>query len=279
MSIRRRIGGWEVENFSSTIDFVESTKDRQHQNIFSGNVREHISNPKWSGCKSYEEAINYFQNGWKSKTYKQTLKKMQTINSLTTKPSRQRFQDVAGFQPIVPNALRGLPQSMINERMIPKKSKVIDIVVSLTVNADVPSSAILKKLDEIILKVAEIEKQGFRANIIYYSGAGERESKGNMMTIKIKDAKQPININKIMFLLGHTSMLRILMFDWLERTEGLSGQGFGYGCAFDSIPDFLRYGGSEKKKDLLAKMIGIDPSTTYIISFNTDLEKEFSRLK
>lgn len=277
MSIRRKVEGWEVENFSSTIDYAESMKDRMHQNndYFHENQRAGINNPKWAGCNTYEEAMDFFLNGWKSKTYNQTLKKVQEINTLKTKPSRERYNDVMGFQPIVPNALKGVPTSMINERITQKKAKVIDIAISLEVPARIEAKKVLEKLDEVILKVAEIEKQGFRANITFFSAfSGSDGKNGDFMSIKIKDARQPININKIMFLLGHPSMLRIVGFDWCERTPGLIGLP-SYGYPLYTIEKMSQ----QEKRQLISNLVGVKEETTYIVTFDTDIEEEFSKLR
>ena len=124
--------------------------------------------------------------------------------------------DIVGYAPIVPLAILGVPNSMINSRMKPIKAKVIDVYYNMTASASTDSEDIIKAGVKLLSTIVELELQGYRFNLYavqnYYS-----DRKCYMLKIKVKDAMQQIDLKRISFPLTHTAFFRVIGFDWYSK--------------------------------------------------------------
>lgn len=137
------------------------------------------------------------------------------------------FNDVCGFQPIIPNAIMGLPNSMINSSMTPIKTKVIDVYYDMTVSCGTESSDLIKAGQRMLGTILELEAQGFRFNL--YVCQNYSDSKGcDMVCVKVKSANQPFDLKRMSFPVSHTSFFRGIGFDWYSKFP-LGTYRFGYG--------------------------------------------------
>lgn len=121
------------EEFSSIFELMNTLKERPN-NKFMRNEHssQNTSNWGWSGTKTYEEAESLLIYGYSDpvKNIKSNLIKNKKLVSkmynLIPKPIATN--QVVGFVPNVPNALMGLPKSMISVEKINRKKKTISII-------------------------------------------------------------------------------------------------------------------------------------------------------
>ncbi|MCQ2059744.1 MAG: hypothetical protein MJY71_07965 [Bacteroidaceae bacterium] len=172
----------------------------------------------WYGVSSKEEAYKLLHDGWSEK-----LHEMRTLaNKVKTNGSGKRitFQNnVTGFAPVVPLAIMNLPNSMIDTRMKPIKSKVVRIIYNIGCNACTSSDTILKNGMNVIEAVINLENSGYRCEILAmqaYAGGCSPYNSADVLMLKIKDANQPMDLKRVMFPLIHPAMFRVVGFDWQD---------------------------------------------------------------
>lgn len=137
------------------------------------------------------------------------------------------FNDVVGFAPVVPNAIMGLPNAMVNSSMKPIKSKVMDIYYDMTVSAYVDSDDLIKAGQKMLGVILEMEAQGYRFNLYVCQTYGDGRS-CDMLCVKVKSANQPFDLKRMSFPVSHTAFFRGVGFDWYSKFP-LGKYRCGYG--------------------------------------------------
>ena len=144
------------------------------------------------------------------------------------------FNDVVGYQPIVPNAIMGLPKSMINSAMTPIKTKVIDVYYEMTCAAFAESSDLIKAGQKMLGVIMELEAQGYRFNLYCTQGYYSSSSGCDMLCLKVKSANQPMDLKRMSFPIAHTAFFRGMGFDWYSKfPKGTYRPGYGHAIAYD----------------------------------------------
>lgn len=139
------------------------------------------------------------------------------------------FNDVAGFAPIIPNAIMGLPNSMVNSAMKPIKTKVLDIYYEMTCPAYRNASELIKAGQKILGVIMELEAQGYRFNLYCVQGYYEKGNGCDMLCVKVKSANQPMDLKRMSFPIAHTAFFRGIGFDWYSKFPKSTYRA-GYGC-------------------------------------------------
>ena len=140
------------------------------------------------------------------------------------------FNDVVGFQPIIPNAIMGLPNSMVNSSMTPIKTKVLDIYYNMTVACHVDSKDLIKAGQKMLGVILEMEAQGYRFNLYVCQDYYESSSGCDMVCVKIKSANQPFDLKRMSFPVSHTAFFRGIGFEWYSKFP-LGTYRYGYGSS------------------------------------------------
>jgi hypothetical protein len=153
------------------------------------------------------------------------LKKGTKINA--TGKRFKSFNDVVGFQPIIPNAIMGLPNAMVNSSMAPIKTKVLDIYYDMTVSCCVDSNDLIKAGQKMLGTILEMEAQGYRFNLYVCQTYGDRQG-CDMLCVKVKSANQPFDLKRMSFPVSHTAFFRGIGFDWYAKFPmGTYRDGYG----------------------------------------------------
>ena len=178
----------------------------------------------WAGTGTWAETMALVKNG-----YSDPLKKMKTeltrIGAAQTAEKRIRYNDVIGFIPNVPNALRGVPLAMINQKRIPKKVNAISLIYSLSVSANVGPAEMINAGINFISLVNMLEKKGYRVKIdISFIARTNNTTAGFLVTAK--EYNQTLNLLKLAFPLVQPAMLRRVAFKWLETTPNMKDPSF-----------------------------------------------------
>lgn len=224
----------EFDSLSEFYDYITKTAYGIH---FTGNnYKASISGSEsFTKTKNFEEAVTLFKNGWSEEAIKLThlLKEAVKDTQITTK-ARPTYS-VQGYQCSVPRYLQGLPDSMINKKNIPVKQKIITINKSVSYNCAATTSEIEKESIKALSLINNIESQGYRCNlnVIWSVSAGYTRE---MVKVRIKSANERINVTKLAFPLVHPSMLRRLLFRYLEVAPSVtSSYPSGYGKPDNNI--------------------------------------------
>lgn len=239
----------QYEYFDSLQDFIKTVDSRKVPTWYAGSEptrEEH--NYSFSHVSGYDEARNYLLHGWDAEVpaIAKAVKKQLMRNQSERKTI---VSDVQGFCPIVPAALAGVPNSMMNFRAEKKNAKVINLLVDFVVSGSVPAEDVISVGTKMLAKVQELENDGYRVRITCidaFNNEHGRKVDTRIASFLLKSENQPMNIKKMAFPLFHPAMLRTMMFDWYERLED-NGHFDGYGvpmyslepCNRQAIVDFI----------------------------------------
>ncbi len=204
----------------------------------------------FEGVKSLKEATDMLSNGWTEKVdvVKKSMEKTQRLNYSNRVTGLKT--DVVGCMPIVPHAIMGLPNSMLNTNVKPKKNKVIDLVYGLSYSAYVDTDDIIKVGLAVMENIIQLESQGFRVRLTAmqdYTDEGLKNS--HIMLCKCKSEDQPLDAQRVMFPMFHPAMFRMIGFGWYE-TLPESTYIYGYGKPLNFIIS------EDQMKDMMSQVLG-----------------------
>ena len=147
---------------------------------------------------------------------------------------RITFQNnVIGAAPVVPLALIGVPNCMIDMRMKPIKAKVFDVYYDITTSSGTTPQTIIENGKKILGAIIELERQGYRFNLYAMQTYYEKDS-ADMLTVRVKSASQPLDIKRVSFPLTHPAFFRAIGFDWYSKTpKGKYRSAYGRSMAYD----------------------------------------------
>lgn len=253
-----------IEEFNSFGELLNTSDSRKQNFGNSGGARTRGDNDFFGA--SYNEAVKMLRYGWcdKEKLTKITdkiasLEKQQEVQKISFK------NDIVGYAPIVPLALKGVPQNMINTTRKPKKAKVITIIVDIGIIGDVTVNEKIEWGAKLTSKIMSLEKQGIRVNLNLIKTFAEDDwhCKVSVCKIPIKSENQPFDIKRMMFPIVHPAMSRRIMWDWYERLP--EAQYFsGYGKPI--------YRHSTRHAEAVKKAI-TDTDNSYYIAYEDDINE------
>lgn len=222
------------ERYDSAAEVVADCKtrkitDRAFHDMADGNLGG--KDKEWCGVDSYEQALEYLEKG-----YQPVVDKLKFVikTNLSGQGKRISFHnDIVGYAPIVPLAIMGVPNAMINSYMKPIKAKVIDVYYDGTFSCIVDSDDIIKTGAKVISVILQLEQQGYRFNL-YQVQSYSDEDDCDMMCVKLKDSMQPIDLKRISFPLTHTGFFRVIGFDWYSKTpKGQYRPCYGHAIGYE----------------------------------------------
>lgn len=184
----------------------------------------------FSKTGSYDEAVGLLLNGWSAES-----KKLTQMLKASSKPmpcaAYRNVLSVHGYQPVVPLYLAGVPTNMINRQLVAIKSKVVNVTKMVGYAAYVSTDTIERESIKAMQVVQKLEAQGYRVNLSIVLGT-YKDNTEVVCKVKIKNANEKLNVSKLSFPMVHPSMLRRLMFRYIEVCPNVT-HGFvhGYGKA------------------------------------------------
>lgn len=228
------------EDFNSINEMLDTINQRDKNEIMQDDNASHrTEGTDWFETKSYEEATYLINHG-----YRKVLDKIKggvTSNTVRSSIDKRRrvTTGVIGYAPHVPNAILGLPNSMIQTASVAQKVKTVDVVYSPTGLGNVRTDDYIKAGVAMLSAINELETSGIRVNLkVAFKLSFDDNAmrlKGNeelvMTTVKVKDYREHLDILKLCFPLANASMQRRFGFRWLETVPGLQSREFhgGYG--------------------------------------------------
>lgn len=220
-----------VNEFTSLNEFVNYISNTPFNSVFEHNSHKSSikGDKQFTGTKNYNEATDLLTNGWD--TMAKTLVKKINVNKLNTSNEtiKRVMFDVVGFQASVPRYLQGIPTNMVNKKIIPAKQKVITLNKDISYNANITTEQIIEASTQTLELIKKIESQGIRVNLNLIWGS-EAGTTAIACKIRLKSANERINISKLAFPLVHPSMLRRLIFRYIEVNPNVTKHfSYGYG--------------------------------------------------
>lgn len=219
-----------IERYDSAMEVADDCSKRKiTDSSFTDQSRKSMDG--WEGVKNYDEALDLLKNG-----YQPTVEKLKEKAKANVTGVHKRISfgnDVHGFAPVVPLAMKGVPQSMINMTMKPMKCKVVDVYYDITCSCGTSSSQIIENGQKLLGAILELERQGYRFNLYAVQGYNNDKS-SDMLIVKIKSSDKPIDLKRISFPLTHTAFFRVIGFDWYSKfPKGKYRSGYGHAIPYE----------------------------------------------
>lgn len=239
-----------MERYESGRELIQTCSGRE---VTKGFPKDHFNkdykcDERFEGISKMSQAFDMLNNGWTEKVeeLKKTIKDVErrgySDKNAGLKP------DIVGFIPIVPNAIRGLPMSMLNTNVKPKKNKVISVVYGLSFNCGVDKSDIIRAGLKVMSAVMRLEAQGFRVKLTAMQNYSEKHTH-HILAVNVKSEDQPLDAQRVMFPMFHPAMFRSIGFGWYERLPG-GHHIYGYG---EPINQLLS---EQKIDDMICQLYG-----------------------
>ena len=252
-----------VENFESIEHLLWSNKTRRPNKVFANkNLASEKTDEdrfEFTQTHSYEEAEDLIKNGY-SEPLSEIKRGVETNATVFSKQKTAIKNDIVGFAPCVPNAIIGLPKSMVNVESVIKKSKTISLVYDTTAGCLTEADKFIKAGVAVLSLSDALEKSGYRVSLKCAVYNAEKEEERVFATVNLKDWRQPLDLKKMAFPFCHPSMLRRIGFKWLETQPKLTDTRFlgGYG---ESVANKYDY---KKVLEILKKNKEIKENEIYI---------------
>lgn len=248
------------EHFNSIHQMLEIVNKRSNNEVMKNQNSSQTDDEEFTLTESWEQAIDLFQYGYKDimDEIKIGMKKETKFQAATH--NRKIKTGVQGYAPHVPNAILGLPNSMIDMKSEVRKVKAISIVYSITESAGVEAEEFVKSGIAVLSTIYALELRGVRVNlkIMFYDGKSEDERA--FASVNLKDYREHLDLQKLCFPVAHPSMSRRLGFKWLETVPELECNGWSYGY------------GSQMKTEEFFEIEGLFKQNEHFL--NLDITKE-----
>lgn len=180
---------------------------------------------------SWDEADNLLRTGDREFFKKMTAReKMRGMKGTGIASKPQYFTDVCGFVPHVPNYVMGLPNNMINKKVVRyKSSKVVTVMYNPSVHCGIKTDEMIDAAIKVMDFVLSLEREGYKVNLYIIQGS----SKGNESItniVRIKASEDYTDKLKLAYPMINPSMFRRHFVRCME-VSGLTNKDFvdGYG--------------------------------------------------
>lgn len=255
------------ERFDSIQEFISVCKSREPRFSDGLTYTRNMERDSWRDNMLFEESVDYVLHG-SNKSFDLINSKIKELNLVGETKRPVQKNSVVGYIPNVPNAIIGLPQSMIHSEMKVKPNKVVTLLVETSVSASVSSEKYAEYGAKIVSQVISLEKSGFRVRVDAFDSFNS-DSKQYSVRVPIKSEHQPANIKKLAFPLASAAFSRNLCFDWYEshpNSEQMSGYGRPLYAMGTDMPRIL-------------DEIKLPNEKCYYLNYNSDLDVIFKNIR
>lgn len=232
-----------IEKFYTIQQLLDTIENRPNNKVMKNKHESASSDYEFTKTHSYEEAKSLLQYGYVEPLAEIKAKVKANIkNNFIYKQNFKNKNSPVGYVPNVPNALKGLPESMITKEKKEGKRKVITIYYFNVGNACRETSWFLKAGIALLSTIQLIEMAGIQVDLRLGFDGSEGSNQSVFGILKVKDFNERFNLQKICFPMAHPSMLRRIAFKWLETVPGLTDTRYqhGYGRSYSEINNEIK---------------------------------------
>lgn len=227
--IRKEENGNKMVMFNSITELVQFNRETERTQFYQNyHISDELGRSRYGFTKtnSYEEAEDLLLHGWDEMAEKLTKK----INNVKCQNGykNKTVYGVQGYQACVPRYLQGMPDSMVSNKRIVTKQKVLNIIKDFGYSGSTSAQTIEDESIKVLKAVSDLESRGYRVNLSITFVSRCRGCYRSIV-VKIKNASQRMNIKQMAFPLVHPSMFRRIVFGLIERLPETECFGYGYG--------------------------------------------------
>lgn len=220
-----------IERFDSLTSYANVIGKRNPNTVFGGRgLESETGSESFTLTASYDDSLSLMMSGYKEGLKNLTASKGTRVAHTSRVAKSLPTTDVVGYIPHIPNAITGIPQSMISTRPTEQKAKVISILYDKGSSARTDASRFVAAGRKLLEVIMTLELQGYRVGLNILTSFCEDSQKA-FCIIRVKDHRQQSNPLKIAYPLLHPSFFRRQGFRWLETCPAVTDREFisGYG--------------------------------------------------
>lgn len=265
------------EQFSDYAEYARIVEERERENPHDKerSIERICSDSAWVGAKSFEEAKGLLMNGWDAKVEELKSGFAKEVSLAESKKTVKEFSDMIGYMPIVPRAVMGLPDCMLNQRKETKKSKVVKFMVVMNRSGRYGSDDVIKKMSKILARIALLERSGYRCRIEAFGSFhdGKESGKGTIVchSVMLKNEMQPFDIKRLAFPIAHSAMQRCFGFAWENSLPLNESEYHEY-----TLGRSIQYWDETHREDLKAALNERGEKVVFV-GMETDVDKAFGK--
>lgn len=189
---------------------------------------------------SYEDAMRLAREGW-AEGRDQVAALARTLSGIVaSKITRQTCTwDVTGDVVDIGRFCEGCPENMIRFEDTEEKGagKLLTLGASFSAASNIPAGEIIRRGAVLCALADTLESVGHRVEIIITHTVRDSGSDRHGTTITIKRHGDPVDVDRLAFLLCHPDMLRRIHFSAEEREPAEIRHRFGFAGGFYGFPD------------------------------------------
>jgi hypothetical protein len=173
----------------------------------------------FSGTDSFEHAVKLAEEGWTEgrEFMGQIVDKLDHITTkLVTRP--ETVLDVTGDYVDVAVYLEGIPECMVQWQEVETTKRVARIMVNGSVSSGTSKEVIKWRGATVLALIDRLEAQGIRVELDLINNV-VRGGHSSTTFVTLKEASEPLHLDRLAFHLAHPSSLRRLMIS-LKETRG-----------------------------------------------------------
>lgn len=218
-----------TKKFDTLTQYSRYLNNKQENKLFANNtcVSKSYNKTGYSLTESYKDADDLLKYGDKEnlKLIKAMILK-QKLNGTGLAKKQQYYNDVVGYIPNVPNFVVGVPQNMINKRVVRyKNSKIVNIVYNPTVGVSVPAEDLRKVSVDVMNFISGLESKGYRVNLFTITSSYKKKETVSCI-VRIKSSDEHTDLLKMVYPMVHPSFLRRHFLRFIEVTDEITDDGF-----------------------------------------------------
>lgn len=253
-----------VDRFEDINVFLRTIKDRPFNVVFKDYTDRYSQSEDktFSLTKSYQESEEIMKSGYKEGL--EDLKKAEKNIPVCSKASKAvPTASVIGYTPHVPNAIAGIPCSMISHKQVDIKTKMLSVVYDMTASYGEKAEDFVKAGRVLLSFIEMVESRGYRVKLDMMLSACKNREK-SVALVKVKDFRQPVNPLKLSYMMLHPSFLRRQGLKWIETNPDLTDRAFrsGYGRAL-----YYECGSDTRRESRWLKDNGVIGANDVFVSF------------
>lgn len=186
------------------------------------------SNAKWYGSINMTEAMELARDGWTAGT--ENASKVLEFLDLENATQRRRAYSVAGGNVSVGRLLASNPAHMVRRPKLPGH-RAITLFVENTASASINADMLVIRAAIVAAFADILEDRGYSCTIVAVTMQGlSFANPGAQTAVTLKHAGEKLNLNDVVFALGHPSFLRRFNFACVSQADELrriwDNQGF-----------------------------------------------------
>lgn len=208
--------------FSSYADFLDRAADEKAVRYMEDS--RSLRNSEWKGPTTFCGAMYLARDGWPEGLALIERHKANFDRILGERVRRPVLaHDVAGFAPDVGAFLAGEPESMFSRETVETVGigRILRIVVNRSVSCGISSERIMERGAFICAAVDALESAGYSCELSCVAtcseSGGHCETEHDfIVSIPVKSAGEPLELDRAAFALAHTAFFRRLVFSVME---------------------------------------------------------------